>query len=123
MKNREQIRAGNALTAAKQLEKAKGKEGGDILSGFPALIVNNGLLATVAFSRAQSKQDKKSGHEMICDEIARHFADTDIALLPTEKEKTDMQVMLDSLTKSSSEQLRLCTAEALAYLGYLKRFV
>jgi CRISPR-associated protein Cmr5 len=127
MKNLEQIRAMNALEAVKRIEqhdkKGKGDKGGDVLTGFPALVINNGLLATLAFSKSKTKpndRNDKSGHEMICDEIAKHLAHKDIRLLRQGRESADG--LIEHLTENNSDQLRLCTTETLAYLNYLRRF-
>ena len=119
MKNLEQIRARNALEAMEKYPDIhKGQEGGNALTGFPALIVANGLLAAMAFSLSLKNG---GGHEQICDAIAAHLADPDIGLvhLPAKSARG----LLDVLTKSDSSVLRLCTAEALAFLNYLRRFV
>ena len=116
MRNKEQIRAANALDSLRRVpELNKGQQGGDALTGFPALIVGNGLLATVAFSQA-----KGSGHTCICDAIARHLAHKAIGLL--DKTSTDATAMARELAQENSDKLRLCTAEALAFLNYLRRF-
>ena len=126
MVNKEQVRARNALAALNRLstKNYKGESGGDILTGFPALIVNNGILATIAYCLSKSERGKKSGHELICDEISQHLADPDInclVLLQKNKEP-DTQSLLDFLVNSNSDKLRLCTSEALAYLNFLRRF-
>ncbi|HSW40448.1 MAG TPA: type III-B CRISPR module-associated protein Cmr5 [Acidobacteriota bacterium] len=124
MKNLEQIRAMNALEAVKRIEKhdkkGKGDKGGDVLTGFPALILNNGLLATIAFCKSKSKSNNKSGHELICDELAVHLAHNDIHLLNPEQASTDG--LLEHLTSNGSDRLRLCTTETMTYLNYLRRF-
>lgn len=129
MKNREQVRAKNALDALPRIKEAKGERQGDVLTGLPALIVGNGLLAALAFAKSKSKWEKdddgketykKSGHEKICDEIAAHLAHDKIGLLRGHEATTDG--LIEFLTSSDSEQLRLCTAEALAFLNYLRRF-
>ncbi|HXK60582.1 MAG TPA: type III-B CRISPR module-associated protein Cmr5 [Acidobacteriota bacterium] len=112
MKNRDQVRAKNALDACRQY---RGVQGGDALSGFPALIVGNGLLATIAFCKKQ-----QGDYTKICDAVARHLSDPDIALLEPGCDNTD--AMLKTLANSDSQKLRLCTAEALAYLNFLRRF-
>ena len=115
MKNREQIRAKNALAAIKGGVRGRGIQEGDALSGFPALVVNNGLLATMAFSMKQGE-----GFLEVCDAIARHLSDKEIGLLQVAN--ADTSTLLKHLTESDSIQLRLCTSEALAYLNYLRRF-
>jgi len=114
MKNLEQIRARNALQAMG--EGFKGQHAGDALTGFPALIVNNGLLAAIAFSLKNG-----GGHENICNAIARHLADPEVGLakLGNNKKAGDL---VSFLVNSDSQVLRLCTAEALAFLNYLRRF-
>ncbi len=123
MKNLEQIRAMNALAAVKRIEqhdkKGRGDKGGDVLTGFPALIINNGLLAALAFSKSKTKSDK-SGHEIICDEIAAHLSHAEVKLL--DPQNGDSDGLLKHLIENNSGQLRLCTSEALAYLNYLRRF-
>lgn len=114
MKNREQIRARNALRTLNE-EMSRGAEGGDALTGFPALIIGNGLLATIAYSL-----EKKHGYPLICNAIAAHLADPEIGLLPPGK--GDVEGMRRVLVEEDSERLRLCTAEALAFLNYLRRF-
>lgn len=114
--NLDQIRARNAHEAVKGGLQGRGVEDGDAISGMPALIVNNGLLSTLAY--AISKKGK-GGYQEICDAIARHLAAPDIELL---KGSGTMQGLRDFLVAQNSETLRLCTAETLAYLNYLRRF-
>jgi CRISPR/Cas system CMR-associated protein Cmr5 small subunit len=121
VRNREQIRAASALAALEKYQNLRGRggdeerEGGDVVSGFPALIRNNGLLASLAFCRATG-----GGHENIGHCIAEHLASPDIALLGGARPNLDG--LLSALTQGTSAHLRLCTAETLAYLDYLKRF-
>ena len=112
MKNRDQIRARNALAALPSIER--GNRGGDALTGFPALIVGNGLLSTLAYSMAE-----RPGHLTICDAIAAHLSDPDIGLV----KQASANGLAKELTEENSRLLRLCTAEALAYLNFLRRFV
>lgn len=117
MQNLEQIRAKNALTSIerhglKKTKKEAGEDsGGDILSGYPALVINNGLLATFAYSK-----EKKKKYKGVYDAIQDHLREEKVGLLPEGKD------LLDYLKEESSAELRLCTAETLAFLAYLKRF-
>jgi len=130
MKNLEQIRARNALRAVDQIQHGdlRGEDKGDVLTGFPALIITNGLLATIAFSMSKSKVDKKtdsykkSGHEQICDFIAEHLQDGLVGALPIGTRTADAMLKWLTHDKQTSSDLRLCTAETLAYLNYLRRF-
>ncbi len=115
MKNREQIRAGNALAALEKYHHFKGQKGGDPLTGFPALVIGNGLLAAIAFSKKNG-----GGHADICHAIAEHLSDEQIGLF--RGAPATLGGLLKFLTEHESDQLRLCTAEALAYLNYLRRF-
>lgn len=115
MMNREQIRARNALKALKKYNHFKGKKGGDPLTGFPSLIVGNGLLAAIAFCKKN-----KGGHADMVNAVAEHLADSEISLLT--EHQPNLDGLLTYLTMRDSADLRLCTAETLAYLNYLRRF-
>ncbi len=123
MKNMDQIRAMNALAACDQIRRddsgGRGDQGGDALTGFPALVINNGLLSALAFSQSKSKSGK-SGHEIICDQIAIHLASSGIECVDSNVMDTDS--LINSLVNGDSMRLRICTAEALAFLNYLRRF-
>lgn len=108
LQNIEQVRAANALNA-KAVKKQEGE--GDNLSGYPSLIINNGIIAAVAFS-----VDKGGQHERIANAIASHLADRGI--LNTNSARS----LRDTLCSCSSSALRLATHESLAFLAYLKRF-
>ena len=139
MINLEQTRAKNALA---QSENVKAKDGeGDTLSGFPSLIINNGLMATLAYSLEKGKQLLR-----IADAIAFHLAEMLDEENPAGPDPATAKGLLKKLTESDSfylqrctnealAKLRLpnaeikpafylqrCTNEALAFLSYLKRF-
>ena len=115
MENLEQIRAKNALAQAPGCGKG---EGGDCLSGYPGLIINNGLLACLAFSLEKEDQNLS-----VANAIARHLHDLNICR--SETGKPDAATLLRHLggATATSHTLRRATDEALAFLGYLKRFV
>jgi CRISPR-associated protein Cmr5 len=119
MHNLDQIRAENALLATghksppapqQRLTPVEDRA----VTKLPALIVNNGLLATAAFAR---KSDELL-HAM--DAVARHLADLRIHRLSPQSTRTE--ALVNELASSSSQKLRLASEEALAYLSYLKRF-
>jgi CRISPR/Cas system CMR-associated protein Cmr5 small subunit len=109
MDNLDQIRAQNALAVKPRVQKKH-------VTKLPALIVNNGLLAAAAFC-----DDKSAELRTAMDAVAEHLADRRIGRLTN---ATTAAAMVQELSAAgvSSEQLRLATAEALAYLSYLKRF-
>lgn len=122
MQNLEQRRAANALQKSDDCRKKDDE--GDCLSGYPALIINNGLLACLAYSL-----EKKGQHERIAKAIAFHLDDMGIC------ERIgggtpDAGWLLGCLAgrnraaanAATAFTLRRATDEALAFLGYLKRF-
>jgi CRISPR/Cas system CMR-associated protein Cmr5 small subunit len=117
MQNLEQIRARNVLAFAKS-GRISGKEGGEVIKKIPPLILNHGLLATAAYSFTE-----KEGWQKVFDAIAQHLADKDIAIVP--ESVKDRQSLMDFLTQkeTTSETLKLATAEAMAWLQYARRFV
>ena len=114
MQNLEQVRARNALT----LGPVSGDKGGEIIKKVAPLILNHGLLATTAYSFTE-----KEGWQKVFDAIARHLADMDIAIVP--ETVKNRQELMEFLTRkdTSSETLKLATAEAMAWLTYARRFV
>src|SRR5690606_12383069 len=109
------IRAKNALgDAAKKARQQKQSKEGDNLSGYPSLIINNGLLATLAFSLYKGDQ-----HERIADAIADHLHK--VGILAT-TEAPSARKLLDHLCNGSDSKLQRATRETLQYLAYLKRF-
>lgn len=120
MKNREQIRAAAALDFWSRTRDAAGRNDGDVVSGFPALVINNGLLATLAFCK-----DKKGGHAEIAKNIVEFLASPKTRILELNKSPGTscfLDSALKTLAEGSSEQLRRATAETLAYVAFLKRF-
>jgi len=114
MQNLEQVRARNAL----KLGPVSGDKGGEVIKKVPPLILNHGLLATAAYSFTE-----KEGWQKVFDAIAQHLADPDVAIIP--KHCTDRAKLMEFLTdpKTTSESLKLATAEAMAWLTYARRFV
>lgn len=112
MKNHEQVRAANALAALEKYGGFEGQNKGDPVTGMPAIVVNNGLLAALAFC-----QDKGGDYNKLVSAIQEHLASDGIGGLIGKDVK-----IVDSLVKGDSEHLRLCTNETLLYLNYLRRF-
>ena len=124
IQNLEQKRASNALDKAPSCRKRADE--GDCLSGFPSLIVNNGLLACLAYSIEKSaKKDGSIDREKqwfnISNAIAFHLHEMGIA--QRAQGQADALWLRDYLVgRADSFVLRRATDEALAFLSYLKRF-
>jgi CRISPR/Cas system CMR-associated protein Cmr5 small subunit len=122
MKTLAQVRATNALASANQRGMGLGQQGGNALSGFPMLIRSDGILSALAFAveRKPNGDRKQQGCFLIADAVAKHLSCERLAV--TEAEDPDS--LVDELAKAAdASQLRRATAEALAFLSYLKRFV
>lgn len=124
MKNIEQCRAANALTQAYLCRK---REHGDCLPRYPGLIINNGLIATLAFAIEKSIGERNQWWH-VSTAIAKHLQSLNI-VKNKQSHGTENQpdTNADSLLKTlindaDSLLLRRATDEAIAYLGYLKRF-
>ena len=113
--NIDQVRAKNAVGAEAQRVKKDDSEG-KALSGYPSLIINNGLIATVAYSI-----DKKGQNERIADAIAFHLSN-----LPGENLLGNHPInatgLRTALCEGEPSLLKRCTYESLEFLSYLKRF-
>jgi len=120
MRTLSQIRATNALKASRIQGMGLGQRGGDALSGFPMLIKTDGLLAAGAFAveLKLNRESKQPGALLIMTAIATHLAEVGIATARTAED-----LVRELATAKDASQLRRATAEALAYLNYLKRFV
>jgi len=117
MKNLEQIRARNAMEFAES-GAVKGEDGGEVIKKVPPLILNNGLLATAAYSFTE-----REGWQKTFDAIARHLADADISIVPAECQDRSALMKFLSGPEATSETLKLATNETMAWLGYARRFV
>lgn len=122
MKTLAQIRATNALKWKDH--DFGGQKGGDVVSGFPTLVKTDGLLAAAAF--AVEWKDKKKGvrkHQgefHLLKAIAEHLSSSGVAIC----EARNPEDFVEELARAAdASKLRRATAEALAFLNYLKRFV
>lgn len=95
-----------------------GAGGGDVVRGLSSLIINNGLLATIAYAK-----EKGRGYDTFMKEIGRFLGSTgDDGRKVLPHHVSSLEQFVSILTGNNSELLQQATAEALAYLGYLKRF-
>lgn len=127
MKNIDQIRAHNAIKHAPTIEASQG--GGDAISGFPMLVLTDGLLAALAFAceykpernaGEREPERKHRGEHTVAEALTAHLSD------PANKvtSASDPDTLVKELAREPNDiKLRRATAESLAYLSYLKRFV
>ena len=122
MKNLDQIRAHNALKHKDRIGRAQG--GGDAVSGFPMLVRTDGLLGALAFACERRGQQgdarKHPGEHTVATAIAEHLH-ADGNRIATASTADDLMVELAG--QADDTMLRRATAESLAFLNYLKRFV
>lgn len=114
MKNLEQIRAAHAWDHRTGLKQSD-------VNGLPPMILNNGLLATAAFAAVvnDQQQAKRPGMKKAMDALAGHLAANRLLAAG----KGTVTGLLEDLPKRTDAMpLQRATAEALAYLSYLKRF-
>jgi CRISPR/Cas system CMR-associated protein Cmr5 small subunit len=117
MKNLEQIRAKNAMNFANK-GTVKGKEGGEVMKKIPPIVMNNGLLAAIAYS-----YDQKEGWRQVFDAVAVHLSDQDIHIVHLTQNQQNRDGLMTELMSGDSMLLRRATAETLAWLNYARRFV
>lgn len=119
MKNLEQIRAANALEAATGTT-FKGVNDGQVVKKVPTMIRENGILGAAAFALETGQ-----GYEGVFNAIIRHLEGMP-RLMPHESSRhassLSLKAFIEDLSSADSARLRAITAEALAYLNYLRRF-
>jgi CRISPR type III-B/RAMP module-associated protein Cmr5 len=111
MQNLEQIRAAGALDPAKALDKSA-------VNKLPAMIMSNGLLATIAFCHSESSGSNRPHMVNALMATARHLAGQNLA----SPNAGDLMAFAKDLSARDSHHLQRATAEALAFIGYLRRF-
>jgi len=116
--NLDQVRAGHALAAAQPADRTTpGFDRSDVQK-LPALVINNGLVAAAAFTLDSAQ---RVGMKKVMDKLADHLAQRGILSHGT---NTALAMITDLTTGAHNRPLDLqrATMEALAYLGYAKRF-
>ena len=92
------------------------KSYGSLARRVPMLILTNGLGQTLAYLRSKGKDDPKKEHYILFEQLSRW---TMSQVAPD----SNNQKLLDWVLQTDSAAYRRATVEALAYLGWLKRFV
>lgn len=113
MQNLDQIRAAHAIKEARKTDKSS-------VSKLPAMILGNGLLGTLAFA-AEADKPTRAKMKAAATSVALHLAQPEIGL-PELNGITAPEALAAKLASSSPLTLQRATAEALAYLSYLKRY-
>ena len=117
MQNLNQIRARNVLEFANS-GSVKGRNGGEVIKKIPPVIMNNGLMAALAYSMDKNQQAWRN----VFDGIAVHLSSKEIAMIPSDK--CNAEFLLDYLaSEATSAELRDITAEVGEWLGFARRLV
>ena len=116
-RNLDQIRALNAYAASKD-QKFKAKDGGDVAKKVPGMVVMHGLLGAIAFALSDKN---KEGHRSVFEAVLKHLKDPAINDA-TARGVSNVATWFEELSKTDSMQLRVTTAEVLAYLTFFRRF-
>ena len=118
MQNLNQIRARHVLEFANSAKKVRGVNGGEVIKKIPPVIMNNGLMAALAYSM-DTKQD---AWREVFDAVAAHVASEEIAMVPPDRNSAEM--LLDYLSSdATSVMLRDITAEVGEWLNFARRLV
>ncbi|MCP5535444.1 MAG: type III-B CRISPR module-associated protein Cmr5 [Akkermansiaceae bacterium] len=113
MTNIDQIRAAHALSACSH-ERLKRSA----ISSLPCLIINNGLLATVAYVKCEGGGANRPHQVKAMESLADHLKNQGI----TNQQTNTLSIFANDLANNSPVNLQRATAEALAYFSFLKRF-
>jgi CRISPR/Cas system CMR-associated protein Cmr5 small subunit len=114
MQNLEQIRAAKAIQCSAKIDRQAVRK-------LPAMVLANGFLAAASFSL---DSESRKGMRTIWVEIGDHLHKRGHLKASPVGADDNARVlsMVKELAGRSSLELQSATSEALAYLGYLKRF-
>lgn len=116
MQNLEQIRAASVLGVKNSGNAGDfaGQDGGaSIAKKLPVLIINHGLLQTLAFAN-----EKKGGYVNLLNHLAKHLTNLGIV-----DQAETVTALIKVLSEGDSLRLRQATAESLAWFNYARRFI
>lgn len=114
MQNLEQVRAKHAIEAIQE-ERNLSRSA---VNKLPAMIIANGLLAAAAFCNAEGGGENRGDMNKALSATAKHLADRGHLAAGTDT----VAGMIQNLSSHDSQHLQRATAEALAFIAYLKRF-
>lgn len=122
IQNYAQLRAKNAFEAAKDTKFA-GANDGKVVKKIPHMIIENGLLGAMAFA-IEKREEKTTGYYDVFRAILKHLKSSvfDDMFVGNKVSQDDVEGWFGQLASGSAEDLRMTTAESMAYLSYLRRF-
>jgi len=122
----DQQRAAFAWQQVEQAKEALGDHYSDykkLAKGAPAMIMNNGLMQTLAFFRSKGEEHKgknnKDHHDLLLTDILAWLHDKECSV-PVPLDYQEAMNFLHS--KASSEQYRQATEETMHLLRWLRQF-
>ena len=116
--NLEQYRAMMALKSASDISKGNG--GGKMVAKKVATqIRENGFLGALAFAsekKTTKEEFKNKAHQSVFEAIRKYLVGIKLVSAKTTDE------MMKDISSGTASELRIITAEAIAYMNYLRRF-
>jgi CRISPR-associated protein Cmr5 len=119
----DQERARYAWECVSKLEKELGDYYINVAKSAPALIMNNGLMQTLAFLQGKDKDHHKALRDHICKWLGRRFGGEPLGgdrRFAAENE-ADYRRVMESLYNSPSGLYRRATDESLALLRWVRQ--
>lgn len=120
----EQLRAKEAWTRVREVTGQPGwrKEYGQLARSAPAMILSNGLGQTLAFWRAKGYKNRqpKDGGANPHARLLEHVSAWVLSQLDAQNNDGLLGWVMDA--KTTTDDYRLATAEAMSFLTWLKRF-
>jgi len=110
MENLNRIRAKNAFEAAKD-KRIANVNGGELVKKIPPLVINNGLIAVLAYAKGKNND----AWESIIAAMSAHLQA--MGIMPQEKKD-----LLQFLLESDSRKLIRATDEILLWFAFFRRF-
>ncbi len=110
MSNQQTLQQERAASAYQAVRAAKSNDYGSLVRRLPALIQQDGLAQALVFLKAKGEKHHQDAYN--------HISQWVMAKIAPNPERD----LLDWLMSTDSGDYRRATAEALAYLNWLKRF-
>lgn len=120
METLEQKRAKDAWDRASAMQRKMGNDYGkyvDTAKGMPALIMNSGLMQVLAFCHEKGQKESGRHNELIATDLRTWLQKRFPQLIPS----ADFEPFMESLMKAETADYQAITAEALAWLKWLRQ--